>query len=116
MSERAYRIDRKEWRRLLKEAGLTQGQLAAQVGMHQNSLSRKIRGKRDFTLEEFIRIAFELGVSIPLTFANDDIANVVRCKDCEFNDDGYRCPFKEAGWGYSPDRYCSFGERKEDEG
>ena len=44
-----------------------------------------------------------------------DVVEVVRCKDCEFNDDGYRCPFREAGWGYDPDRYCSFGERKEDE-
>ena len=42
-----------------------------------------------------------------------DVVEVVRCKDCEFNDDGYRCPFREAGWGYDPDRYCSFGERKE---
>lgn len=43
------------------------------------------------------------------------LVEVVRCKDCEFNDDGYRCPFREAGWGYAPDRYCSFGERKEAE-
>ena len=65
---RAYEIDRTEWSRLLKEAGLTQGQLAERVGMHQNSLSRKVRGKRDFTLDEFIRIAHELHATIPLTF------------------------------------------------
>lgn len=60
---RVYRIDRKEWRRLLKEADLTQGQLAERVGMHQNSLSRKVLGIREFTVSELIRVADELGTS-----------------------------------------------------
>lgn len=41
---------------------------------------------------------------------------VIRCKDCEFNADDYRCPFREAGWVYDPNRYCSFGKCTEDEG
>ena len=40
----------------------------------------------------------------------DDLIKVVHCKDCEFNDDDYRCPFRQAGWGYDPNRYCSSGK------
>ena len=60
---RAYEIDRTEWSRLLKEAGLTQGQLAERVGMHINSMSLKVNGKREFTVSELIRIADELHTS-----------------------------------------------------
>ncbi|MBQ6535593.1 MAG: helix-turn-helix transcriptional regulator [Firmicutes bacterium] len=60
---RVYRIDRKEWRRLLKEADLTQGELAKRVGMNSNSMSRKVLGKREITVSELIRIADELNTS-----------------------------------------------------
>lgn len=61
--DRVYRIDRKEWRRLLKEADLTQGELAKRVGMNSNSMSRKVLGKREITVSELIRIADELNTS-----------------------------------------------------
>lgn len=61
--DRIYRIDRKEWRRLLKEADLTQGELAKRVGMNSNSMSRKVLGKREITVSELIRIADELNTS-----------------------------------------------------
>ncbi len=59
----AYVIDKKEWQRLLKKAGLTQHQLAGRVGMHENSMSRKVSGRREFTVSELIRIADELHTS-----------------------------------------------------
>ena len=61
--KRAYEIDRAEWSRSLKAAGLSQSKLAARVGMHINSLSRKVLGKREFTVSELIRIADELHTS-----------------------------------------------------
>lgn len=63
MKGRAYAVDRAEWNRLLKQAGLSQNKLAARVGMHQNSMSNKVLGKREFTLTEIIRIADELHTS-----------------------------------------------------
>ena len=48
----------------------------------------------------------------------DDVAPVVRCKDCKYwqdNNDGY--PHEECRWGHgeTPDAndFCSYGERKE---
>lgn len=61
--KRAYEIDRAEWSRSLKAAGLSQSKLAARVGMSINSMSRKVLGKREFTVSELIRIADELHTS-----------------------------------------------------
>lgn len=60
---RAYEIDRTEWSRSLKAVGLSQSKLAARVGMHINSMSLKVNGKREFTVSELIRIADELHTS-----------------------------------------------------
>ena len=51
----------------------------------------------------------------------DDVAPVVRCKDCKYwqdNNDGY--PHEECRWGHGEtpdaDDFCSYGERKDGDG
>ncbi len=43
--------------------GMTQGQAAKLFGMSQNSLSRKMTNKREFTLGETLKIKEVLGLS-----------------------------------------------------
>lgn len=38
------------------KAGLTQKELAEKIGMSQNSMSRKLLGKREFTVNEIERV------------------------------------------------------------
>lgn len=46
----------------LRTTGTTQGQLARELGMAENSLSWKRRGIRSFTLEEACRLAHAIGL------------------------------------------------------
>ena len=63
--------------------------------------------------------AFETGWNEALSCVNivpsADVVEVVRCKDCIFNNDGW-CGADHLGsrWIESED-YCSFGERREHE-
>ena len=45
------------------EAGMTQGELAEKIGISQNTLSRKIAGRRDFTIGEIDRICDVLHIT-----------------------------------------------------
>ena len=49
----------------IAERGLTQQKLAEKTGISENSLSRKLSGKRDFRLEEVKRICAILGIENP---------------------------------------------------
>ena len=49
----------------IAEKGETQGRTAIAVGMSPNSLSRKLKGERDFTLGEVIAICEYLNISDP---------------------------------------------------
>ena len=64
-----YEINRNKWKRLLKAAGLSQGQLAMRVGLSKNAMSNKVTGKCDFTVSELIWVADVLGTS-PLNLIN----------------------------------------------
>lgn len=44
---------------------ITQGKLAKEVGMSQNSMSRKLNGKRHFTVEEATKISLYLQLENP---------------------------------------------------
>lgn len=54
------------------EKGYTQDQLAKRIGISGNSLSRKILGKREFTLSEVIKICNTLEISDPSAIFFDD--------------------------------------------
>lgn len=60
---RAYEINKDEWRKTLRAAGLSQKELAHRVGMSVNAMSMKVIGKSEFTVSEWIRIADELHIS-----------------------------------------------------
>ena len=52
--------------------GITQKELAKNIGMSNNSLSRKIQGQREFTLGEVVSICKALNISEPADiFFND---------------------------------------------
>lgn len=40
----------------IKEKGMNQGEVAKKIGISQNSLSRKLLGKRDFSLSEVVAL------------------------------------------------------------
>ena len=70
-------------RDLLKGAivsrGLNQADLAEKIGMSSNSLSRKMLGKRVFTLEEVVKICDILDITDPTAiFFNDIDSNMQR--------------------------------------
>lgn len=46
----------------IAEAGMTQGDLAAAIGITPNTLTRKLSGKRDFTVGEIDRICAALHI------------------------------------------------------
>lgn len=48
------------------EKGYTQEKLAKEVGISSNSLSRKLLGKREFTLTEVVSICKILGITDPV--------------------------------------------------
>lgn len=47
------------------EKGLTQRELAAAIGLSENSMSRKLTGKRDFSVQEALRISEALNLKNP---------------------------------------------------
>ena len=49
----------------MKEMGFNQGEVAEKIGMSQNSLSRKLCGKRDFSLSEMICLCEVLNIKNP---------------------------------------------------
>lgn len=50
---------------VLRLKGFSQKELAAKVGLSERTMSFKIRGKAEFTLEEARRICDFLGISDP---------------------------------------------------
>lgn len=61
------------------ESGMTQSELAKAIGISENSLSRKIQGKRDFRLIEVVEICNVLNIGNPKEiFFNDNIPNTQR--------------------------------------
>lgn len=63
----------------IAEAGLTQGKLAEMVGMSMNSMSRKLSGKREFTLGEVQCICAALNIDDPAPyFFSQEIPNTQR--------------------------------------
>lgn len=49
----------------MAEKQITQGALAAEIGISENSLSRKLLGKREFRLSEIISICKVLDIDNP---------------------------------------------------
>lgn len=49
----------------MKEAGMTQADVAKSIGMSENSLSRKLNGKRDFSISEVLRLIEVLKLENP---------------------------------------------------
>ncbi len=49
----------------IKEAGMSQAELALKMGISQNSLSRKINNVREFTLAEVVTMMQLLGINDP---------------------------------------------------
>lgn len=49
----------------IKENGLTQKDVSERIGMSENSLSRKICGKRDFSLSEIMTLCAVLSIERP---------------------------------------------------
>lgn len=58
-------------RAALAQQGMTQGKLAELVGISPNSLSRKLNGKRQFTLGEVEAISRVLELQNPAAFFFD---------------------------------------------
>ena len=52
-------------RAAMAEKGFNQAQLARAIGISQNSMSRKIKGKREFRLSEVAAITEVLGLQAP---------------------------------------------------
>ena len=50
----------------MTECGYSQGQVASLIGMHCNSLSRKIKGESDFTLTEVRKLCRVLRITDPV--------------------------------------------------
>ena len=52
---------------------------------------------------------------VPIDYVGDippDNEEIVRCKDCKYNDDG-ECIIKAGWFPVKPDWFCADGERKE---
>lgn len=65
----------------MAEKQVTQGLLAAEIGMSENSLSRKLSGKREFRLSEVVAICEKLEIDNPKEiFFNDKIPNTQRSR------------------------------------
>jgi len=61
----------------IKEKGYTQTQCAELVGMSANSLSRKLNGEREFTVEEAVRLCRVLEITDPASiFFSDSVPNM----------------------------------------
>ena len=49
----------------IAESGLTQGKVADAIGISPNTFTRKISGKRDFTVSEIDKLCLVLNISDP---------------------------------------------------
>ncbi len=49
----------------MTECGYSQGQVASLIGMHGNTLSRKVNGESDFTLTEVRKLCRVLRITDP---------------------------------------------------
>lgn len=49
----------------ITECGYSQGQVASLIGMHCNTLSRKVKGESDFTLTEVRKLCRVLRITDP---------------------------------------------------
>lgn len=68
----------------MAEHGITQSELAKSIGISENSLSRKLLGKREFRLSEVADICSFLSIQDPIPiFFNEIIPNMQRKKDIE---------------------------------
>ena len=56
----------------LKYAGYTQTKLAAEVGMSNNSMSRKLLGKREFAAKEWLEICKLLKIEDPFLLLENE--------------------------------------------
>jgi len=56
-------LDAKKLKGKIVEAGMTQGELAKIIGISQNTLTRKLTGRRDFTVGEIDRICDALHIT-----------------------------------------------------
>ncbi len=50
----------------ITECGYSQGQVASLIGIHGNTLSRKIKGESDFTLTEVRKLCRALRITDPV--------------------------------------------------
>lgn len=65
----------------MAEKQVTQGILASKIGISENSLSRKMLGKREFRLSEVVEICKTLEIENPKEiFFDDAIPNMQRLK------------------------------------
>lgn len=60
------------------EQGMTQGEVAKMIGISPNSLSRKLSGRRDFTLSEVMSLCTVLEIQDPKIFFCNKIPNTQR--------------------------------------
>lgn len=58
-------MDANRLRAKMAEKGVTQGETARAVKMSENSLSRKLKGEREFRLSEVERLCEYLGIDNP---------------------------------------------------
>ncbi len=56
-------LDAQKLKGKIVEAGITQGELAKRIGISQNTLTRKLTGRRDFTIGEIDRICNVLQIT-----------------------------------------------------
>jgi transcriptional regulator with XRE-family HTH domain len=78
-NERGGIMKREILKQKLSEQHLTQGQLASRIGICENSMSRKMRGKREFRVSEVIAICNVLQIANPSeVFFDDDVLNAQR--------------------------------------
>lgn len=65
-------MNRTLFRGYLKSAGYTQTKLAAKIGMSNNSMSRKLLGKREFTAKEWLEICKLLKIEDPFLLLDNE--------------------------------------------
>lgn len=58
-------MDANKLRAKIKENGLNQNSVAERIGISSNSLSRKLLGKREFTLSEVVSLCEVLRIEDP---------------------------------------------------
>ena len=71
-------LDSKKLKGKMVEAGYTQGQLAKKIGVSENTLTRKLNGKRDFTIGEVDRICDILSIHDGVTKAQIFLGRVTQ--------------------------------------